>query len=113
MKTTGTSTTLADGKKLISYVAAAVAFCFLNCLVLRAQEYGTGHPCSAREDFSFNDKEEPEAILELEAWMLDFQIRVQAKTTSPKTIHDRESVRQINEAQDEHDCEPELETDSL
>ena len=68
MKTTGAQTK----KRILLFSTAVIVSCLLSIMVPRASERESAIPVISPDHWSLIDQEEPEARLEVENWMLNF-----------------------------------------
>ena len=89
MKTTKTTKTFSKEKKIALYVALVTVLGFLSYLVPQAHYYDSRYRNADKDFFKLINEEEPEALLEVQNWMLDFQTEDSANVI-------QERVKQLN-----------------
>ena len=89
MKTTKTTKTFPNEKKIALYVALVTVLGFLIYLVPQAHYYDSRYRNADKDFFKLNNEEEPEALLEVQNWMHDFQTEDSANVI-------QERVKQLN-----------------
>jgi len=103
MKTSKTNKFYPNGKRIILYVTAVAAFCFLNCLALQARDYTSRYCYSDQAGIMVTNEPQNEALLQVQNWNFDFRtmiisyiIQHRIKQSPVRARQSQASVREYN-----------------
>ena len=72
MKTSRTNRSYSNGKKIIPFVIALAAFCFLNSQVIQARDHSSRYAPTHKVSILLTNQSQPGAMFQAQSWDFDF-----------------------------------------
>jgi hypothetical protein len=103
MKTSRTNRSNPNGKKIIPFVIAVAAFCFLNSQVIQARDHSSRYAPTHKVSILLTNQNQPGAIFQSRSWDFDFYnmfisfiLRYKIHQAQVRAVKSQAPVREYN-----------------